>query len=194
MSTFLASARARARRPVTSLPRPRLTVVPKVAGRAPRVPFVILVVGLIVSGLVGLLVLNTSLQRGAYVTTDLEGKRADLVVAKQQLQLDIAELSASQRVAQEAQRLGMVPNDSPVFLALATGSVIGKARPGDASKQADIRTTSTPARARTGKVASDDPVAGATLTTGPVEVAEPKPDRDRQQQRRTEQGSAGSDD
>ena len=66
MSTFLGQARARALRPVAALPRPRLTIVPRVAARAPRVPFVLLVVTILISGLVGLLLLNTSLQRGAY--------------------------------------------------------------------------------------------------------------------------------
>lgn len=174
MSTFLGQARARALRPVSSLPRPRLTIVPRVASRAPRIPFVALVVSLLLGGLVGLLLLNTSLQRGAYVTSDLQRQSDELTVTQERLEQEIATLGASQRVAQKAQRLGMVPNDSPVFLSLADGTVIGTPVAGVAGKKADIRTTSTPAKVRTGKLATPLAAAGATETSGPIEVAEPE--------------------
>ncbi len=66
VSTFLTTARARALRPMVTLPRPRLTIVPRAASRAPRLPFVVFVVMLLALGLVGLLVLNTSMERGTY--------------------------------------------------------------------------------------------------------------------------------
>jgi hypothetical protein len=89
----------------------------------------------------------------------------------------------------------MVPNDSPVFLSLADGSVIGKPQPGQAGKRADIRSTSgSAARERVGKLTTADPVAGASLTTGPVEVAKPKPNRaPRQQQSQSGQRQSGQD-
>ena len=60
MSTFLEQARARALRPVAALPRPRLTIVPKVACRAPRGSRSSLSSSrVLVGGLVGLLLLNT---------------------------------------------------------------------------------------------------------------------------------------
>lgn len=178
MSTFLGQARARALRPVAALPRPRLTIVPRVAARAPRVPFVLLVVTILISGLVGLLLLNTALQRGAFVSTDLRQQSADLTIQQQRLELELADLSASQRVAQEAQKLGMVGNDSPAFLSLATGSVIGKPIAGEAGKKVDIRSTTTSSqRVRTPKVATVLAGAGVSLTTGPVEVKKPKSDR-----------------
>ena len=176
MSTFLGQARARALRPVSSLPRPRLTIVPKVASRAPRVPFVALVVTLLLGGLVGLLLLNTSLQRGAYVTNDLQRQSDELTVTQERLEQEIAALGASQRVAQKAQHLGMVPNDSPVFLSLADSRVIGKPVAGVAGKKANIRSDNVKALERTGKLAVPLAAAGASETSGPIEVAMPERD------------------
>lgn len=192
MSTFLGQARARALRPVSSLPRPRLTIVPRVASRAPRIPFVALVVTLLLGGLVGLLLLNTSLQRGAYVTNDLQRHSDALQVTQERLEQQIADLGASQRVAQRAQHLGMVPNDSPVFLSLADGTIIGKPVAGVAGHQADIRTNSVPEKARTGKRDAVLAGSGATETSGPVAVAKPKPQRHTRDQ--GQQGTAQTGD
>jgi hypothetical protein len=112
-------------------PRPRLTIVPKVASRAPRVPFVILVVLVLGGGLVGLLLVNTALQRGAYEISDLRGRSAALAAQEQSLQMSVAEMRQPHRVARAALALGMVRNDSPAFLELATGAVTGSATPAD---------------------------------------------------------------
>lgn len=191
MSTFLGQARARALRPVSSLPRPRLTVVPRVASRAPRVPFVALVVAILLAGLIGLLLLNTSLQRGAYVTNDLQRQSEALTVTQQRLEEEIATLGASQRVAQKAQGLGMVPNDSPVFLSLADRKVIGKPVAGVAGKAANIRSSNVPVKARTGKVAIALAATGVSETSGPVEVAKPER-KNRDESKNRESGSSTS--
>lgn len=137
MSTFLAQARARSLR-VPTVPRPHLTVVPAVARQGRRVPFVALVVGILTAGLVGLLVLNTSLQRGAYIVSDLRAQAADLTLRQQDLQLKVAELQAPEQVAEKALALGMVRNDSPAFLSLATGKVIGVPTPGRPGDQVSL--------------------------------------------------------
>ncbi len=193
MSTFLGQARARALRPVSGLPRPRLTIVPRVASRAPRIPFVALVVTLLIGGLVGLLLLNTSLQRGAYVTNDLQRHSDELQVTQERLEQEIADLGASQRVAERAQHLGMVPNDSPVFLSLADGKVIGKPVAGVAGRKADIRSNTVPARQRPGKVPVVLAAVGATATSGPIEVAKPKPDPKNRGDRKQDPNQTGDD-
>ena len=118
MSTFLNTARARTLRPGGGLPRPRLTIVPKVAVRAPRIPFALMVVTVLAAGLIGLLVLNTSLQRGAYAVTDLQDRSANLTLQQQNLENEVAALEAPQRISERAVRLGMVAGDSPAFLSL----------------------------------------------------------------------------
>ncbi|MEJ7707974.1 MAG: hypothetical protein WKF82_12320 [Nocardioidaceae bacterium] len=129
MSTAAWSAKARALRPTTAISRPRLTIVPVVVSRAPRVPFVLLVVVILAGGLIGLLLVNISLQRGAYAATDLRQRVSALDVRQQALEIQVGRRQDPQRVTREALQLGMVQNDSPAFLSLQRGKLIGKAIP-----------------------------------------------------------------
>ena len=127
MSTFLSQARARALRPVAALPRPRLTVVPRAASRAPRVPFVVLVVTLLAVGLVGLLLLNTSLERGAYTAGALRdaGGGAEPAAAGAAAAGGGAAGAAAGGAARPSGS-AWCSNDSPAFLvARRRGKVIG---------------------------------------------------------------------
>jgi len=108
--------------------RARLTVVPRARSRAARMPFVTLVSLLLVGGIVGLLLFNTSMQQASFAATSLEQK-ADVLAARQQtLTMELEELRNPQRVAQEAQRMGMVIPASPAFLEL-DGTVTGEPAP-----------------------------------------------------------------
>jgi hypothetical protein len=159
---------------MASLPRPRLTVVSRLAPRAPRVPFVVLVLTVLIGGLVGLLLLNTGLQRGAYVATDLRQTSADLLVQQQRLELDVAALREPQRVASEAQALGMVQNDSPAFLELSTGNIVGTPVAGSRKNQVDVtHVGSGVAVAQAAKVPTAVAGSGNSLTSGPVMVESP---------------------
>jgi hypothetical protein len=173
VSTFLSQARARALRPAGALPRPRLTVVQRMAPRAPRVPFVVLVLTLLVGGLVGLLLLNTTLQRGAYLTTSLRQTSSDLTIRQQRLELEVAALREPQRVASEAQRLGMVQNDSPAFLSLSTGRIIGTPIAGRRANQVDVSHVSSVAHSHSGKVQTLGAGEANSLSTGPIALADP---------------------
>lgn len=130
MSMLVPSAKVRKVRPPGAPNGPRLTVVLQRAAPAPRVPFVAFVVTLLAVGLVGLLVLNTSLQRSAYVVTDLRTRAAQLNLREQNLQTQVARLQSPERLASIAAAAGMVRNDSPAFLSLTTGRVLGVAKPG----------------------------------------------------------------
>jgi hypothetical protein len=125
VSSLLEQTRAMVRRPLPTAPRPRLTIVPRLAGRAPRVPFVALVVVVLTTGLIGLLLLNTGLQRGAYRVSALQARADGLTLREQQLQRHVSDLSQPERIAREAIRLGMVQNLSPAFLDLRTGRTLG---------------------------------------------------------------------
>jgi hypothetical protein len=173
MSSFLAQARSRALRPIADLPRPRLTVVAKAASRAPRIPFVVLVVTLLVGGLVGLLLLNTALQRGAYTTTSLRDRAAALSMREQQLEVKVDAMSEPQRLARRAVRLGMVADASPGFLQLSTGEIVGAPTAGKRSNRVTVSAPGPTRHSSAGKV--DLLVAGTanSLTTGPVVVPDP---------------------
>lgn len=175
MSSLLSTARARSLRPAP-LPRPRLTIVPKVAARTPRIPFVLLVVTVLGLGLVGLLLLNTGLQRGAYEVTDLRQTSADLTLRQQNLRVQVADLQQPQQLAERALRLGMVRNDSPAFLSIATGKIVGAAVPGVAINKVDLGTSAVTSDPSAGKVPPE--VAGEHLS-GVGGIVQHKPDRPR---------------
>jgi outer membrane biosynthesis protein TonB len=109
--------------------RARLTVVPRRAGRAPRVPFVALVSLLLVGGVVGLLLFNTSMQQASFQATALEQQAQVLAAEEQSLQMELETLRDPQRVAAEARSIGMVPPANPAFIRLSDGKVLGSPTP-----------------------------------------------------------------
>jgi hypothetical protein len=109
-----------------------LTLVPHLVRRTPKVPFVVLVLLVLGGGLVGLLVLNTSLQQGAFYEASLQDQQNALATQQEDLRLKVASLQDPQRLAREAQRLGMVPNTNPAFIDLGDGSVLGDPQPATA--------------------------------------------------------------
>ena len=134
MSMWMGQARAQVR---TRLPRlaenaverARLTLVPRGRTRARRMPFLVLVSLILLAGVVGLLVVNTSMQQVSFRATALEAQATSLRAEKQGLQMELDKLRDPQRVALEAQRAGMVPITHPAFLKLADGAVLGDAVP-----------------------------------------------------------------
>ena len=93
--------------------------------RPPRMPFVIFVVSLLAAGLVGLLLLNTELQRGTFQVTALNQQADQLRDQQEQLEKQVRTLESPQNLADRALRMGMVPNPNPVFLRLSDGQVLG---------------------------------------------------------------------
>lgn len=134
MSTLMNQARTRVPRfAETAVERARLTVVPRRATRAPRVPFVTLVSLLLVGGVVGLLLFNTNMQQASFTATSLEETASALDAQEQALQMKLDNLRDPQRVAARAKRLGMVPAGSPAFLRLSDGKVLGTPAPAEAA-------------------------------------------------------------
>lgn len=102
-----------------ALARARLSVVPRVRSRAPRVPFVLLVSALLVAGVVGLLMFNTSMQQSSFAASRLEDKAVALSAEEQALTMEVESLRNAQRVAEQAQAMGMTLPTSSCFLALS---------------------------------------------------------------------------
>lgn len=109
--------------------RARLTVVPRVRTRAPRVPFVTLVSLVLVGGIVGLLLFNTSMQQASFSASNLEDQADALAAREQTLRMELDDLRDPQRVATQAQQMGMVIPTAPVFLDLRTGKTTGVRTP-----------------------------------------------------------------
>ncbi|GAA2757090.1 hypothetical protein [Actinopolymorpha rutila] len=120
-------------RPVREVaPRPRLRVVPKPEPQQSRAPFVILVVAILSAGLLGLLLLNTTVQQGSFTIHDLSRRTTLLEDRQAALEQQVAVMRAPEHLAGQAERLGMVPNTNPVFLRLRDGAVLGDAVPAKA--------------------------------------------------------------
>jgi hypothetical protein len=107
--------------------RARLSVVPSSASRPPRVPFVVLVSAVALLGVVGLLLFNTSLQQGSFTEAELQNRAVATEDRRETLQMELDTLRDPQRIAQQAQKMGMVIPASPVFLTLE-GKVVGEPR------------------------------------------------------------------
>ncbi len=140
MSGLMEQARSRLPRIAEqAIERARLTVVPRTRPAAPRTPFVLVVAAVLLVGVVGLLMFNTSMQQASFAAAELEERRAALRADEQHLLMELDRLRDPQRVTQEAQALGMVPMLTPVFLDLSDGTVIGEAAPASAVDRMRLR-------------------------------------------------------
>jgi hypothetical protein len=130
--------------------RARLAVVPRQRrAPAPRVPFAILVGLVLLGGVAGLLLFNTQMQKSSFAATALQARASELHAHEQQLRMELDTLRDPQGLAVWAKSHGMRPPDSPAFLELSTGRILGDAKPStsvddfrvtapDASKPASI--------------------------------------------------------
>ncbi len=109
--------------------RARLSVVPRRRTRAARVPFVALVSLVLLGGVIGLLLFNTSMQQASFAATSLERQAGTLSAREQTLKMELDVLRNPQVVAGKAQQMGMVPAARPAFLQLGSGRILGVAPP-----------------------------------------------------------------
>nr|WP_229924464.1 hypothetical protein [Streptomyces sulfonofaciens] len=83
---------------------------------AARTPFVLLVVVLLGGGMIGLLVLNSSVNEGSFQLSELKRQTTDLTDEEQALQREVNGYAEPGALERRARRLGMVPGGDPVFL------------------------------------------------------------------------------
>jgi cell division protein FtsB len=101
------------------------------AGRtstAARTPFVLLIVVLLGSGLLALLLLNASLNKGSFQVTRLEQRTTELEEEEQALEQEVASYSDPAALRGRAREMGMVPGGPPAFLE-PDGTVRGSPAP-----------------------------------------------------------------
>ncbi|MEZ3156572.1 hypothetical protein AB1K56_06515 [Microbacterium sp. BWR-S6Y] len=169
----------------------RLTAVPTTARRrAPRRLFgVIAVAGALTIVLVqmGLGILTT---QSSFEIAALTQQQRDLTYQKQILNDESAGLSSPQYLAANAAALGMVIDESPTYLRLSDGAVIGSGKPADTTSSVDamgrgsvrnaliagvpLVTDPSAATTETGAAATPAPAAPAPdATTGTAESTTP---------------------
>lgn len=103
---------------------------------APRVPFALLITGLLVGGMSLLLLLNTASAANEVRRHDIAAQDDSVAAQVQELANEVAASAAPQNLAQAAAGLGMVPALNPAFLVVAGNGavkVMGSAAPASAA-------------------------------------------------------------
>lgn len=157
----------RLRPPSRSSTRAPLRAVSAPAQQPHSSAFVVLLVLLLAGGMVGLLVLNTAMQRGAFALERLRDDAETLSVRSQVLDLQVERLRSPERLARRATALGMVPVGSPVFLYLDS----------DSSSAAGDPVWGNPAPAVAGAGPQLVPSAPSQKPSGTQQPLGPDPDR-----------------
>lgn len=109
--------------------------------------FVLVVLGTLGLGMIGMLVINTSLAQGAFTLSELRSQQSELAQTEAALTEEVAALSAPEALETQARALGMVPSATPAFIQIPDGTVLGKPKPAKGSVVA------TPADATVGEAA-----------------------------------------
>jgi hypothetical protein len=110
--------------------QPRLRVAPPAPVRAPRAPFVALVLVLVIAGVIGILVLNTKIAENAFRLHDLRAEQSNLDLRQQRLERELARKESPGELAAQAARNGLVPSRTPAFIVLPDGREVQMPGPG----------------------------------------------------------------
>lgn len=129
MSATAGQRVARPMRAPRRAPRPSLHVVTARVERASGGAFVAFCLLLLGAGLMAVLVVNTSLAKGAFELRDLQRQDSVLNDRVITLQQAIDAESSPTKLARRAAALGMVPAQGAAFLRLSDGRVLGVAAP-----------------------------------------------------------------
>jgi len=120
----LAEPRQKAPETTTSL-RP----VPTRDSGLGRLPFMLVLAGVLVAGLVGLLMLQTRVQEQSFEVRQLQSKATELLYRQAQLEGQVQEKATPAEIARQASALGMVPNPNAVYIDVRTGVITGAQKP-----------------------------------------------------------------
>jgi hypothetical protein len=130
----IAAGPANAPRP-RAAQRARLFAVAQ-ARRAPRLPFLLLTLAVIVAGVLGLVALNVSVNQQAFAIAKLESANRDAEARYEGLQADVDRLKAPARVAKAVADGGLVPAGRPRVATWPGSRGRGTTSPGAASSPA----------------------------------------------------------
>lgn len=109
----------------------RLRLVPRPRKRMARMPFLLVLIALVGVGMVGLLLLNTSLQNQAFEATELRRQAAEMRYAEGELEQLVTEAGSSGELIRKASEMGLRPNRGVAFVQLPHGTVTGDAKADD---------------------------------------------------------------
>lgn len=147
--------------------RPHLRLVsPLRPEKASRGVFAILVASLLGLGLVAMLLINTQLAQGAFVVSELTQQKAELAEREAVLNEEVAAAAAPSALSERARSLGMIPSQTPAFLRVPDGAVLGKPKAAKVAAGAAAPQIALPADA-TAAEAVDNAAVGDQLPVAP---------------------------
>jgi hypothetical protein len=129
---------------------PRLRVAPPAPISAPRAPFIAVVIALVVAGVFGILLINTKTNENAFEISRLQDQQAALDNQQQDLENQIAGYESTGNLDAAARRLGLVKADTPAYIRLPDGKIIGVPKPGEGQPAVTAQDPATNAAAADG--------------------------------------------
>jgi len=189
MSQMTSTSRVGARalnRPATTTPS--LRVVTGAPLRSGGASMGIVCASLLAAGLIGLLLLNTSLAQGSFTLQRLQSTSDQLTDAQDALNASLAASRSPAHLATRAASMGLVPAQFIAFLRLSDGKIIGVAKPTTrgsgftvvgtvapppAKAKAKPASTTPAATARTAPAVTARTAPAVTARTAPAVVAKP---------------------
>jgi hypothetical protein len=125
---------------------PRLRVVTAPAHARSRAGLVVVCATVLVAALVGLLLLNVTLEQGAYELQRQHKAATKLTETRDALAEQLRAKAAPDALARQAEKLGMVPGSGAAFLGSGDSAVLGQAAPAKAAPKAapSVATTTAP--------------------------------------------------
>jgi cell division protein FtsL len=145
---------ARATRPVREQQASLRAVIP--VHRVPRLPFLLLTLGVMVVGVLGLVALNVSVNQQSFEISRLQRENRDAEARWAAMQAEVDRLKAPSRIAKTAKAAHLVPAGRARVVAWPGSRVRGR---GSASPGA----ATSPAAPGAGRVAGGDDQSGWTL-------------------------------
>lgn len=135
-------------------------VAPLRVQKASRGVFSLVILGIMACGLIGMLLINTTLAQGAFTVSELRSEQAELARVEAALTEEVAALAAPEALETKARALGMVPSTAPAFIQIPDGKVMGKPKPAKGVPVA------LPADVTAGELAEDPTAAGLPAAPG----------------------------
>ncbi|MGL5852062.1 MAG: hypothetical protein ACRCZD_14890 [Phycicoccus sp.] len=162
----------------------RLRVVAPPASRGNGWFFLLCAV-LLLGGTLGVLVLNTTMAKGAYTMRDLGRQSDELADTQDALRQSVQAVSGPGPLARRARELGMVPAGSAAFLRLSDGAVLGVPEPAAPDQTFRVVTETSPppsaprpaARSSAPAAPGPSPSASRSQKPRPSQSASPSPSR-----------------
>jgi hypothetical protein len=171
-----------------------MTTSPK---HAPRTPFVLLVLGLLVGGMCLLLALNTASAANEVARHDLAGNDESASAQLVELENEVQASAAPANLAAAAAALGMVPAGNPGFLEIGKHGrvrMLGSASPASALPVVipHPAPTKTKTKTKTKAKTKAKTTAATTKSAEPSKTASPAPTKSDTPTRTTGQGQDGA--